>query len=171
MDQSFYGSSYQFQPNVILGIGHGLEASIDAESVNNSGADVNAAVGLKWRFYNSDKLALYVGDKVYFPNAGNYFYTAGAYLAHGFRFTAGAWNSQNAVASANHSGAILGIERPVSVGKLTITPAADWQNGRGTNGLLTAGVMFITKHWLLTPAYQRSNLGGQGAVLYAGYYF
>jgi hypothetical protein len=178
-----------FTPNLMYGLGHDVEVSLNAESLASPGfGQIAITPGLKWRFLTpkDEGFFAYVGDKAYFPvhnkqyASDNYLYSAAGLLVGGLRVGVGLYNSQNVVASRNRTGGLITFEQILKTvsdekgNRQYAVLAADWQSGRGSNGYLTLGVMFYpTRRLMLIPAYQLGNTllkeGNHQAVVYVGY--
>lgn len=102
--------------NVAVGLGHGLEASINGTGLAHYNYMISVVPGVKYQFYRGKNLTLYVGDQVTRPvrntsyDVGNFLYTGAAYKIGSFRFTGGAWHSVNSVQLGQRAGAMGGIE-------------------------------------------------------------
>jgi hypothetical protein len=187
-DTTYQGSTAltTFTPNLMFGIGSGAEFSLNAESLSHPGfGAISVVPGIKYRFFNiGERFVAYAGDKIYLPvhnktfGGGNYTYGAFAYsTTFGTRVGVGWYNQQNAYAEGNRSGGLFTLEQNVWINakKRTLaTLAADWQTGRGTNGVATFGVMFFpTERLMVIPSYQLFNTlamqGNNQAVMYIGY--
>lgn len=166
---SFYtqNPAYFFENvNFAYGLGHNLEISLNSSDLAH-GSDIWQIVpGVKWDAYKGKYLTLYVGDQYWKPVAnvggyhnGNVTYEAAAVKVGDFRFTGGSFQSVNAYALGNRTGAIGGVEynfKPMYHGWMFGT-GVDYASGAGTNGYTSPGLMFSKKNFFISPGYMIAN--------------
>jgi hypothetical protein len=187
---SFYQSSpaaYNFNGNLAVGLGYGLEVDFNGINVIHSGQQSAVMPGFKLAPYKAANFELYVGDQLMQPLShklyarGNFVYAAGAYLVDKLRLTAGAWDSSNMESVGNHgnqAGVLFGIEYTAKSFRNggSLVPCFDWESGYGLNGYSSFGMMYYpSKRLMILPAYDVGNRsatkGNRFAALFIGIMF
>ena len=159
---------YQENLNLAYGLGHNLEVSLNNTNAFNRAPMQDALVmGFKYApVKTKGGFEIFVGDQFIQPltnkvpgfSQGNISYEAAAYSTHGWRFTAGSFQSHNGVAVGNRAGAIGGIEYMKMFTKnFGLGPGVDYASGAGTNGYTSPGLMFMYKTFFLCPGYMIAN--------------
>jgi hypothetical protein len=169
--------------NVAVGLGHGLEASINGTGLAHYNYPISVVPGVKYAFYRGKSLTLYAGDQLTRPvrntpyDVGNFTYAGAAYKVGSFRFTGGAWQSVNAVALGQRAGGMGGIEymtKPLYKGWM-LGPGFDYASGAGTNGYASPGLMFMKGNFFACPGYMIANSknpnGAHQSFVMVGYTF
>jgi hypothetical protein len=174
---------YQENLNLAVGLGHNLEVSLNnTNAFNRSPVSDSLVLGFKYAPVKTKNFEIYVGDQFVQPltnktfSQGDIAYEAVAYSTHGFRFTAGSFQSHNGVQLGNRAGAIGGIEYTKNISKnWAIGPGVDYASGAGTNGYISPGLNFMYKNFFFCPGYMIGNPhnpnGAHQSFIMAGYTF
>jgi hypothetical protein len=161
-------SFYQENVNLAYGLGHNLEVSLNnTNAFNRAPLQDNLVLGFKYAPIKlKNGFEIYVGDQFVQPlthkvpgfSQGNISYEAAAYSTHGWRFTAGSFQSHNGVSLGNRTGAIGGIEYMKMLTKnFGVGPGVDYASGAGTNGYTSPGLNFMYKSFFVCPGYMIAN--------------
>jgi hypothetical protein len=152
--------------NFAYGLGHNFEVSLNGSDIYHAADTWQIVPGFKYAPIKTKNFEIYVGDQYYKPvsnistfHNGNITYEAAAVKVGDFRFTGGSFQSVNAVAVGNRTGAIGGVEynfKPMYHGWMFGT-GVDYASGAGTNGYTSPGVMFSKKNFFISPGYMIAN--------------
>jgi hypothetical protein len=158
--------SATFTPRVVIGLGHRIEAGLNADGFGAPGRQsFTPSPTIKWKIY-ADKRSGWswlAGDDLFIP-VQNRTYDAGDYvwseLAHsweaGTRVTFGAFYiTPNVVAVKQQVGGQFAVEQPLNK---QVTVAADWFTGDSSIGYVTPGfVIKVTRRLTGYATYQLGN--------------
>jgi hypothetical protein len=157
---------YTFEPRVVAGLGHGIEAGVNFIGLSEPSSGQNiVAPTVKWRIWDgkASGWSFFVGDDVFFParktnyDAGNYFYAEFAKLFHGgTRIGFGGYEfTKDVVAAAQRAGGQFTFEQPINK---RLTVATEWYTGNNAVGYVNPGVIVkATSRISLYGAYQIGN--------------
>lgn len=167
--------------NVAYGLIPNLEVSLNGTNVLTRFPTSGAVVaGFKYITHKSKYMTIYVGHQVIQPldnlPRGNLSYQATAITVGNFRITTGAFQSVNAVAPGERTGAIGGIEWTKQISKnWMVGPAVDYASGAGTNGYTSIGLNIMAKKLMISPGYMIANPknpnGAHQSFVMVGYTF
>jgi hypothetical protein len=171
-----------FVPGVVVGVGKSIEIGLNITGNVQPGTDATTlAPGVKWKFYEKKKLALFAGINFFIPvknrayKSGLTSYVGGSKSVGKARFTLGGFvSTRNVLApDAIRSGGLFGFEYTVNK---KITLAADWINGRHSAGFFTSGVIYkplpkLSTNWGYSIGNTRFGRGNHFFLLAADYTF
>jgi len=159
---------YTFEPRVVVGAGHGIEAGLNFIGVSEpSTSPITLAPTAKWQLWHrpQSSWSFLIGDDILIPvhnrgyHAGNYFYAEFAKTLHaGTRIAFGGCDfTKNVVAPANRAGGQFTFEQPVTK---RLTLAAEWITGNHAAGYVDPGaVVKISAKLTFFGCYQIGNAG------------
>jgi len=159
---------YSFEPRVVVGLGHRLEAGLNFIGLSEPSSGQNIlSPTIKWRMWDGGNSgwSFFVGDDVFFPvrkrayKAGNYFYAEFAKVFHtGTRIGFGGYDfTKNVVAPAQRAGGQFTVEQPLNK---RVTIAAEWYTGKQAVGYVNPGAIIkLTSKLTLYGCYQIGNSG------------
>lgn len=176
---AFYTENF----NLAVGIGHGLELSVNGTGLAHYNDTISVVPGIKYAFYKTKNLTVFAGDQLTRPvrntpyDVGNFAYAGAAYTYGKFRFTGGAWQSVNAVQIGQRAGGMGGVEWNMHTFKngWMIAPGVDYASGAGMNGYTSPGLNIMKGNFFICPGYMIANPknmnGAHQSFVMVGYTF
>lgn len=158
--------SATFTPRVVVGLGHRIEAGLNANGFREPGEQqFTPTPTIKWKLYDGQKngWSWLIGDDLFIPvqnktyDAGNYVWSEVAHVwQSGTRVTFGVYYATPHVYAADHQvGGQFAFEQPISK---RVTFATDWFTGNNSVGYVTPGlVVKVTQQLTWYATYQLGN--------------